>query len=444
MDHPAESSASEGEQTTADASAQAGEPASRAAPIDHGSPWAPLSVPIFRAFWLASLVSNLGTWVHEVGAGWLMTSLDSSPEMVSAVRVALTAPTMLLAIPAGVLADRLDRRRLLILTQIGLLSTTSMLSALTLAGAITSWSLLALTFVIGLGMVLHILTWQSTVPMLVPRPQLSRAVALGSMSFNLARATGPALGGVLIALAGVWIAFAVNAMSFAGVLLVLLSWHGDQRSPSAESSYRDALLRGIRHALAQRTMKNVLISLSLFGLPSAAFWSLVPLLAKEQLHWESRGYGLLVTMIGCGAVTAARYLHWMQRQLGLDRTIAGSMSVFALGILLLGTTTYGPLALAACFVMGGAWMMTLTTLNATALMTLHNELRARGMGCYMTVMAFSMSAGSLLWGRVAGACGLTNTLWIAAGTLLVAAAIRTKFPLQSAPTDVDADESSEA
>ena len=149
------------------------------------SPWAPLHVPIFRAFWIASLISNLGTWVHEVGAGWLMTSLDSSPEMVSAVRIAIAGPTMFLAIPAGVIADRVDRRKLLILTQLLLLTTTSLLSTLTFAGVITSWSLLFLTFVIGMGVVMHVLTWQSTIPVLVPKPQISRAIALGSISFNL-------------------------------------------------------------------------------------------------------------------------------------------------------------------------------------------------------------------------------------------------------------------
>jgi predicted MFS family arabinose efflux permease len=429
MDHSAESSATGGDRIgdSVDSSAPSSAPARQ---LDRGSPWAPLGVPIYRAFWIASLVSNLGTWVHEVGAGWLMTSLDSSPEMVSAVRVSFSAPTILLAIPFGVLADRIDRRRLLIVTQLGLLATTSTLATLTFAGMITSWSLLGLTFMIGLGMVLHVLTWQSTIPMLVPRAQLSRAVALGSISFNLARAIGPALGGVLIALAGVWIAFAVNALSFAGVLAVLLSWRGEQRIPSAEASYRDALIQGIRYALKQPTMKNVLVALTLFALPSAALWSLIPLVAREQLHWEAEGYGMMLTMIGTGAVAAARFLHPLHRKLGLNRTVAAAMAAFAAGLVLLGTTSNSVLVLSACFVMGAAWMLTLTTLNATALMTLKSELRARGMGCYMTVMAFSMSLGALVWGRVAGTVGLANTQWIAAATLFVAAAISLRFPLQ--------------
>ncbi len=363
------------------------------------SPWAPLRVPVFRAFWLASLVSNLGTWVHEVGAGWLMTNLDSSPEMVSAVRIALSAPTVLLAIPAGVIADRIDRRRLLIITQLILFSTTAVLAALTFSGAITSWTLLAFTFVMGLGTVLHVLTWQSTVPELVPIAQLPRAVALGSISFNLARAIGPAIGGVLIALAGVWIAFAVNALSFACVLVMLLYWRREQTESSLGMAYRDALLQGFQFVLRQPTMINVLLGVVLFLLPATALWSLLPLIARQQLGWDADGYGLLVTSIGIGAVFAARILHTLHRRIGLDRTVALAMVVFAIGLLVIGATATSAIVLTSAFMMGAAWMMTLTTLNATAQMTLPNHLRARGMGCYLTVVAVSMSVGAEYGGK---------------------------------------------
>ncbi len=397
--------------------------------MDTDSPWAPLGVPIFRAFWIASLVSNLGTWVHEVGAGWLMTNLDSSPEMVSAVRIAISAPTMLLAIPAGVLADRIDRRRLLIVTQFVMLSTTTMLATLTFSGAMTSWTLLGLTFVMGLGTVLHVLTWQSTVPELVPKTQLSRAVALGSISFNLARAIGPAIGGLLIAMAGVWIAFAVNALSFAGVLVVLLSWRRENTESAHGLSYGDSMRQGFQFVLQQPTMRNVLIGVLLFLMPATAMWSLLPLVARQQLGWNAGGYGLLVTTIGLGAVFAARILHPLQHRLKLDRTVAVGMLAFALGLFVLSFATSGPIAMIATFVMGAAWMITLTTLNATAQMTLTNQLRARGMGCYMTVIALGMSSGALVWGQIAGTIGLAATQSIAAATLVVTAAIRLKFTI---------------
>ncbi len=405
--------------------------------VDSDSPWAPLGVPIFRAFWVASLVSNVGTWVHEVGAGWLMTLLDSSPEMVSAVRIALSMPTMLLAIPAGVIADRIDRRRLLIVTQLVLFSTTATLATMTFRGAITSWTLLGLTFVVGLGTVLHVLTWQATVPALVPRGQLSRAVALGSMSFNLARAIGPAVGGVLIALAGAWIAFAVNAASFACVFVVLICWRRESTESTAGMSFLESLRQGFGFVARQRAMRNVLACVLLFLLPATAFWSLLPLVARQQLGWDAAGFGLLVTMFGIGAVIAARSLHRLHLRLGRDRTIAFAMIGFAAGLGIISSTVGGPITLLACVVMGGSWMSTVTTLNASAQLILPNELRARGMGCYMTVMALGMSCGSLIWGQVAGEVGLSAAQRIAAVTLVVTAAIGLAFRVEQSDEPPD-------
>jgi MFS family permease len=395
------------------------------------SPWAPLRVSLFRAFWIASIFSNLGTWIHEVGAGWLMTNLDASPAMVSGVRIAIAVPTMLLAIPAGVLADRIDRRKLLILTQLVLFSTTATLASLTFTGVITSWSLLGLTFVMGLGTVLHVLTWQSTIPVLVPKDQLSRAVALGSISFNLARALGPAIGGVLIAFAGVWIAFAVNAISFAGVLIVLLRWKRETTESSRGLSFFEAASEGLRFVRSNRSLRNTMFGVFLFLMPATALWSLLPLIAREQLGWDADGFGLLVAMIGIGAVVAARFLHWMHLTLGRDRTVAVTMTLFSVGLMLMASTTSGAIALLSAFVMGGCWMMTLTTLNAVAQMQLPNEMRARGMGCYMTVVAMSMSLGALLWGQVAEHIGLTGTQWTAAVALVATAAMSLRFKIEN-------------
>lgn len=391
------------------------------------STWAPLSVPIFRAFWIASIISNLGTWVHEVGAGWLMTSLDSSPEMVAGVRLALAAPTMLLAIPAGVVADRIDRRQLLIVTQILLLITTSTLAACTFSGVITPWMLLALTLVMGFGTVLYVLGWQATVPALVPSNQISRAVALGSMSFNLARSVGPAIGGVLIAIAGAWIAFAVNAVSFAIVLVVLLLWRRERTESSLGRSFRESMREGLGYVAASTTMRHVLVGVLMFLVPATSLWALLPLVAREQLEWTAQGFGLLVTMIGLGAVVAARMLHAFHRQLGRDRTVTFAMMIFAGGLAILGASRNGWTAIPAMALIGGSWMIVLTTFNASAQMTLPNHLRARGMGCYMTVMAISMSVGSILWGQVAGSIGLSAAIFVAAGSLPITAMLRAQW-----------------
>jgi predicted MFS family arabinose efflux permease len=297
--------------------------------------------------------------------------------------------------------------------------------------------LLAFTFVMGLGTVLHVLIWQSTIPELVPIAQLPRAVALGSISFNLARAIGPALGGLLIALAGVWIAFAVNALSFACVLVVLLGWRREQTESPLGMAYREALLQGFQFVRRQPTMINVLLGVVLFLLPATAMWSLLPLIARQHLGWEADGYGLLVASIGIGAVFAARILHTLHRKIGRDWTVALAMTVFAIGLFVIGATTTGAIVLTSTFMMGGAWMMTLTTLNATAQMTLPNHLRARGMGCYLTVMAISMSVGALVWGQVAGWIGLVPTQWFAAATLVVTAAISLRFPIEASASSAE-------
>ena len=391
------------------------------------SPWAPLSVPLFRAFWLASLASNFGTWIHEIGAGWLMTSLDSSPEMVSYVRAAMAMPIVFLAIPAGVLADRVDRRRLLLATQLVLFATTATLAALTFAEAITPWTLLALTFVVGLGMVLHVPTWQASMPELVPRRQLPRAVALGSISFNLARALGPATGGLLIATFGVWSAFAANAVSFLGVIVVLARWRRVGSESSRGRSFRRSLTQGLWYVLQKKTMRHVLIGVGLFVVPGSALWALVPLLTRERLGWGPDGFGILVGTIGVGAVLAAWNLPRVQRRLGSDGTVASSMLAYAIGLALIGQSTQAGLVIFASLLMGAGWMMTLTTLNATAQVTLPGQLRARGMGCYLTAMALSMASGSLLWGRIAGLAGLPAALTIAAAVMVLTAAVSLRF-----------------
>jgi len=184
----------------------------------------PLRQPLFRALWIATLVSNIGTWVHEVGAGWLMVTLDPHPLMVSLVQAATALPIFLLALPGGALSDIVDRRRYLIYTQIWMLVVVLALAASTALGWINAWGLLVFTFALACGAALNTPAWAATLPEIVPRAQLQSAIALNSLGINLARAVGPALAGVLVAAAGPQAAFLLNAVSFIGVIVVLLRW----------------------------------------------------------------------------------------------------------------------------------------------------------------------------------------------------------------------------
>jgi hypothetical protein len=184
------------------------------------SAWSPLAQPLFRALWLAAVASNVGTWMHNVGADWLMTALAPSPLMVGLMQTAENAPLFLLALPAGALADIVDRRRLLLFTQAWMLVSAVVLGLLTFFGLTTPAILLLLIFSLGLGSALNAPAWQAIVPELVPRAELSAAVALNSVAFNIARAVGPALGGFVVAAVGSWAVFLLNSLSLAIYLLV--------------------------------------------------------------------------------------------------------------------------------------------------------------------------------------------------------------------------------
>ncbi len=213
-------------------------------PIETVSAWSPFKQSIFRALWIATLVSNVGTWMQNVGAAWLMTSLSQSPVLVALVQVATTLPMFLLSLPAGALADIIDRRRLLLFSQGWMAAAAAILGALTLAGLINPWLLLTLTFILGLGAALNGPAWQAIVPELVPRRELLQAISLNSAGFNLSRAVGPAVGGALVAAAGAGATFVLNALSFLGVLWVLYRW----RRPATE-----AALPGERMMAAMRS-----------------------------------------------------------------------------------------------------------------------------------------------------------------------------------------------
>jgi len=381
-------------------------------------------------FWMTSLASNVGTWVHEVGSGWLMTSLDSSPHMVSAVRVVMSLPILLLALPAGTLADRVDRRKLLIAVQAVLMLTAAAISLMTYTGTITPQRLLVLTAIMGLGMVIHVPTWQASIPELVPREQIPQAVALGSISFNLARSVGPALGGLLIASVGTWIAFAVNSFSFGVVLLVLIRWRRTASEKPRRESFTTSIRTGVVFVVRERVMRNVLLRVVLFVLPASALWSLMPLIARQQLNWDSRGYGYLVGSIGVGAVVAAVWLPRLRRIVGIDQTVFAAMCIFATGLAVTSMSSNRGLAIASMFVMGIGWMMTLTTLNSTAQVTLANPIRARGMACYLSAMAGGMAMGAWLWGLIAKEYSPELAELLAAAMLPVHAIIGLMLPLQ--------------
>ncbi len=273
-------------------------------------------------------------------------------------------------------------------------------------------------------------------PSSCPRVKLAGRSRLGSISFNLARTAGPAVGGVLIAVVGVWSAFAVNAATFAVVIGVLLSWRRRTFENTHGRTFWASTRQGVRFAARNTALRNVMIGVVLFVMPGSALWSLLPLFARTQLGWGPQGFGVLVTSVGLGAVAGASVLHRVRRRLGSDRTIASAMAVFAAGLATLAAAAVylqsnaaAAVMIAASVMMGTGWMATLTTLNATVQVTTPSRLRARGMGIYLTMMAASMSVGSFVWGQVAESFGLTATMGIAAAVLVGTAGASLAFRL---------------
>lgn len=358
----------------------------------------------------------------------MMSTLDGSPQMVSAVRTAMALPMILLALPAGALSDRVDRRRLMLLVQCWLMFTATAIALLTWLEWMTPALLLFLTVVMGIGTVLHVPTWQASIPEIVDRQHLTQAIALGSVSFNLARSVGPAVGGLLIATVGIWAAFGVNAISFAVVFWAAFLWRRTRKTVPPTDSFWASMKDGWVLVFSRGEMRRTLLRLVLFALPASSLWALLPLVAREQLAWDARGYGYLVGSIGLGAVIAALWVPGMRVRLGADAAIVVAMLIFAVGLALLGGTSARWLALLAALVLGSGWMAVLTALNANAQHALPDEMRARGMACYLSALACAMAIGSLIWGKVAAAYSPGLALVGAAGVLVASGVVAAGLP----------------
>jgi MFS family permease len=394
--------------------------------------WQPLRRRAFFWLWTAAVVSNVGTWMHDTAAAWTMATLAPSPLMVSLMQTATTFPFFVLALPAGALADVVDRRRLLIVTQGWMLVAAAALGTLAVKGAITPSLLLALTFAMGVGAAMTAPAWQATIPDLVPRTELPAAVALGGISVNVARAVGPALGGLLVGAAGAGPVFLLNAASFLSVLVVLARWRRElvptRLPPERVLGAMRAGARYVRHAT---TYHAVLVRYAAFVLAASAVWALLPLVARTQLGLDATGYGLVLGGLGAGAITGGLALPRLRAHVSLERLLAAATCLFAV--------TSGGLALvhglwpatALTFLGGTAWMTTMSTLTVAAQESVPAWVRARALAVGLLVIQGSMAAGALAWGLVATHTSLDTALLAAAVALVASTAVASRFPLDA-------------
>ncbi|MFC5422373.1 MAG: MFS transporter [Stutzerimonas stutzeri] len=401
------------------------------------SAFTPLRYAVFAVLWAATILGNIGSFMRDVASAWLVTEISGSPAAVAMVQVAGTLPIFLLAIPAGVLSDIVDRRKLLIGVQLLLGLVSAVLMGLALTGHLSVALLVGLTFLGGIGAALMGPTWQSIVPELVPKPELRSAVALNSLGFNIARALGPALGGAILVAFGAAATYGADVLSYVFVIAALLWW---RRPASADDELREqfagAFRAGLRYARASRDLHRVLLRATLFFLSASAIWALLPLVARQLLGGGAGFYGLLLGAVGAGAIAGAMILPRLRARLGADGIMlaAGLLAAFVTAALAAAPPQW--LAVALLLILGGAWIGALTTLNGTVQAVLPNWVRGRGLAIYLTVFNGASAAGSLLWGVIAEALGLQGTL-IAAGVALVTVSlVSTRLPLPAGEADL--------
>jgi MFS family permease len=316
--------------------------------------------------------------MHSTGAVWLMTSLTPSPLMVALVQTATSLPPFLLALPAGALADVVDRRRLLLATQGWMLIAAAVLGLLTIAGAVTPWTLLALTFLLGLGAAMNAPAWQAIIPDLVPRSELPAAVALGGVAVNVARAVGPALGGLIVAAAGTGAVFLLNAASFVGVMVVLYRWHPAPRQSALPAEHIwEAMRAGMRYVRHAPALRAVLVRTAVFISCGSALWALLPLVARQEMGLSAMGYGVLLGSIGVGAIVGTALLARLRQRWVVDLLVAGATVVFAAVTLTVACVRDLVWLCTALLAGGMAWTTLLSSLTATAQLALPSWVRAR-------------------------------------------------------------------
>jgi MFS family permease len=408
-------------------------PRASSAPTQDDSSLAPFRYRAYAVLWLATVVSNVGTWMQNATAGWLMTTLDPDPFLVSMVQVATSLPLFIFAIPAGALADIVDRRRLLIVSQSAIVVIVALLALVVQQQRVTPLTLLMFSFAAAAATALVMPAWQAIVPQLVPRQHLQPAVALNGVGVNVSRAIGPALSGIIIGTWGTAAPFWINAATTLGVIAALVWWHqpvAEGRTLPPETFVR-AIRVGLRHARYNPSLRAALIRSAGFFLFASAYWALLPLVARDQVSGGPTLYGVLLGAIGAGAVGGAFAVPALRRRFGVEGIVVASTAGTAVALLLFAVAREPIAALAASVLAGVSWIAALSTLNVSAQMALPGWVRGRGLSVYLTVMFGALTAGSALWGKVAAHAGLPVTHVIAALGALAALALTRRWRLQS-------------
>jgi MFS family permease len=384
--------------------------------------WSPFRHKAFAIIWSATVVANIGAWMYSAAASWLMAGLDSDPLMVSLVQVASTLPVFLFALPAGALADIVDKRRFLIGAEGFYTIASTAFAALVWLHLITPATLLLFVFLIEAGGAVTAPAWQSVVPQLVPQNDLPAAVSMNSVGVNISRTLGPALGGFVTARFGIAAPFWVNAVSNLGTLSALVWWRSphDRASRLPAEHFMGAIRTGIRYAWNSRYLQATLVRGAAFFLSASCYWALLPLVARHQIGGGATLYGVLLGAIGVSAIAGAFALPWLRAHVGPNQLVAAGSIGTALTLVLFGAAHAPLVAVAASLIAGASWIVVLATLNVSAQFALPQWVRARGLAVYVTGFFGALTLGSVVWGQVARVASVPLAHFIAAAAAVLA------------------------
>lgn len=395
------------------------------------SMWSPLSEPVYRALWIAAVVSNVGSFMQEVGSAWLMTSIAPEPLLVALLQTAAYFPFFLLAVPSGAFADVIDKRKLLLFGQVWMLLSSLALGILSIYHMVTPWVLLGLTFMLAVGGAITGPAWNAAIPELVPKEKLEPAIALGGVGYNAARGVGSALGGIVVAAFGPGPVFILNAVSFLGVLFVFSRWKPIEKAPSVipREQMVGAVRAGFRFVSHSPALKAVMVRSGAYAVCTSAMWALLPLIAKEELHLGAGGLGALLAVFGGGTLLGAAILPRMRSAVSLDQVTGIGKILFAAA--LLGLAYAQNFVTAALFMCGAgiSWIVVNSMMSMGAQKASPAWVRARALAFHILVFLGTFSLASAFWGQVAAYLGLDAPLIAASALLVISLLLSRRFPL---------------
>ncbi|HEX6703523.1 MAG TPA: MFS transporter [Albitalea sp.] len=394
--------------------------------------WTPLGQPVFRMLWTVWVTANVCMWMNDVAAAWLMTSLTSSPVMVALVQSASTLPVFLLGVPSGALADILDRRHYFMATQVWVAAVALLICAVVSFDAISPPLLLALIFANGIGLAMRWPVFAAIVPELVPRVQLTAALALNGVAMNASRIIGPIVAGAIISAAGSAYVFALNAVLSVGAGFIIWRWQREQKvSALPGERFVGAMRVGLQYVRQSQRMHAILLRVALFFLQSMALLGLLPLVAKG-LHGGGAGtFTLLLACMGAGAIVAALFLPRLRASVSRDDLVTWGTVFQATAMLVISIAPHIAVAAAAMVVAGGAWISAANSLTVSAQLALPDWVRARGMSIYQMALMGSSALGAALWGQVASWTDVRTSLVCAAVGAIACLAVTHRFRVES-------------